>query len=129
MEKSDHSGIVDGLTRLAAEVGFPKHLMVDQDGPVMKALKEVSVNLRDLQHRLFTEHGVMFTTCPVGGHNMHGHVERVIRSVQELLDDCNVKKKRLHATGYQTLSNLLRICTTPYQLDIVLTRASPVHLC
>ena len=107
VEKSDHSGIVDGLTRLAAEVGFPKYLMVDQDGSIMKALKEVTVNMRDLQHRLFTEHGVMFTTCPVGGHNMHGHIERVIRSVQELLDEGNVKKKRLHATGYQTLLKLV----------------------
>ena len=107
IEKSDHSGIVDGVLRLAAEVGFPKYFMVDQDGPLMKALKEVSVNMRDLQHRLFTEHGVVFTTCPVGGHNMHGHVERVIQSVQHLLEDCGVKQKRLHATGYQTLLKLV----------------------
>ena len=38
---------------------------------------------------------------------MHGHVEHVIRSVQELLDEGNVKKKRLHATGYQTLLKLV----------------------
>ena len=38
---------------------------------------------------------------------MHGHVERVIRSVQELLDEGDVKKKRLHATGYQTLLKLV----------------------
>lgn len=107
IEKSDHSGIVDGVTRLASEVGFPKFFMVDQDSSVMKALKEMSVNLRDLQHSLYTEHGVVFTTCPVGGHNMHGHVERVIRSVQHLLDNCDVQNKRLHATGYQTLLKLV----------------------
>ena len=31
IEKSDHSGIIDGVTRLATEVGFPKFFMVDQD--------------------------------------------------------------------------------------------------
>ena len=107
IEKSDHSGIVDGVTRLAAEVGFPKFFMVDQDSSVMKALKEMSVNMRDLQHNLFTEYGVSFTTCPVGGHNMHGHVERVIRSIQHLLDDCDIRNKKLHATGYQTILKLV----------------------
>ena len=107
IEKSDHSGVIDGITRLAAEVGFPKHFMVDQDSSVMKALKEACINMRNLQHKLFTEHGVVFTTCPVGGHNMHGHVERIIQSVQHLLEDCDVKNKKLHATGYQTLLKLV----------------------
>ena len=107
VETSDHSGIVDGVTRLAAEVGFPKYLMIDQDSAVIKCLQEASVNMRNLQHNLFTERGVVFTTCPVGGHNFHGHVERVIRSIQNLLDDCDVKSKRLHATGYQTLLKLV----------------------
>ena len=39
VETSDHSGIIDGITRLAAEVGFPKYFMVDQDSAVMKTLK------------------------------------------------------------------------------------------
>ena len=107
VERSDHSGVLDGITRLAAEVGFPKYLMVDQDGAVMKGLREAKVSLRDLQHKIYVEHGVVFSTCPVGGHNQHGQVERVIKSVQELLDDCDVKNKRLHATGFQTLLKLV----------------------
>ena len=103
VELSDHSGILDGITRLAAEVGFPKYLMVDQDGATMKGLREAKVNMRDLQHRIYSEHGIVFTTCPVGGHNAHGHVERVIKSVQELLEESDMKNKRLHATGFQTL--------------------------
>ena len=82
IEKSDNSGIVDGVTRLAADFGFPKYLMVDQDDAIMKALRESVVNLRDLQHNLYSEHGVIFTTCPVGGHYVHGHVERTIKSIQ-----------------------------------------------
>ena len=107
VELSDHSGILDGVTRLAAEVGFPKYLMVDQDGAIMKGLREAKVNMRNLQHKMYSEHGIIFTTCPVGGHNVHGHVERVIKSVQELLEDSGVKNKRLHATGYQTFLKLV----------------------
>ena len=81
--------------------------MVDQDSSIMKALSSAEVSLRDLQHNLYTEHGVIFTTCPVGGHNVHGHVERVIKSVQEMLEDSGVKTKRLTATGLQTLLKLI----------------------
>ena len=77
VELSDHSGILDGLTRLAAEVGFPKFLMVDQDSAIMKGLKDATVNLRNLQHQIYSENVIIFTACPVG-HNVHGHVERVI---------------------------------------------------
>ena len=107
VELSDHSGILDGITRLAAEVGYPKYLMIDQDGPIMKGLRLAKVNMRNLQHKLYSEQGIIFTTCPVGGHNAHGHVERVIKSVQQLLEDGGVKQKRLHATGYQTLLKLV----------------------
>ena len=94
VEKSDHSGIIGGITRHAAYVGFPKFFMVDQDSAVMKTREKVDINLRNLQHKLYTEDGVEFTTCPVGGHSMHGHVECAIKSVQELLDDCEVKRNR-----------------------------------
>ena len=106
IEKSDHSGVLDGVTRLASDFGFPKYLMIDKDDAIMKALRESEVSLRDLQQNLYLEHGVIFTTCPVAGHNMHGHVERTIRSIQEILDSCGVKTKRLHATGLQTLLKL-----------------------
>ena len=43
----------------------------------------------------------------MGGHNVHGHVERVIKSVQELLKDGGLKQQRLHATGLQTLLKLV----------------------
>ena len=38
---------------------------------------------------------------------MHGHVERIIKSVQEMLDDSGLKTKRLTATGLQTLLKLV----------------------
>ena len=107
IETSDNSGMMSGVIRLGADYGWPKHLMVDQDSALMKALYNAEVNLRDLQHVLYSEHGVMFTTCPVGGHNQHGHVERVIKSVQTMLEDTGVKTKRMTATGLQTLLKLV----------------------
>ena len=81
--------------------------MIDADSAILKALREAEVDLRDLQHKLYSEKGVFFTVCPVAGHNFHGQVERVIKSVQELMDDADVKNKRLHATGLQTLLKLV----------------------
>ena len=107
IELSDNSGIIDGVTRLAADFGFPKYLMVDQDGAIMKALHVAEVNMADLQHKLYSEYGIVFTTCPVGVHSAHGHVERIIKSMQEMLDACGVKTKRLHATGLQTVLKLV----------------------
>jgi len=38
IELTDHNGIIDGITRLAADVGFPKYLMIDHDSAVLKGL-------------------------------------------------------------------------------------------
>ena len=63
--------------------------------------------MRNLGGSLYKEFGIDFVTCPVGGHNCHGHVERVIKSVKESLDDCGLKNKRIHATGLQTLFKII----------------------
>ena len=76
--------------------------MIDQDSAILKGLRDAQVNLRNLQHQIYTENGIIFTTCPVGG-----HVERVIKSIQDLLEDGGLKQQRLHATGLQTLLKLV----------------------
>ena len=63
--------------------------------------------MRDLQLRLSREKGISFSVCGVGGHDRHGQVERVIRSVQESLKDSGLGQKILHATGLQTLCKLV----------------------
>ena len=45
--------------------------------------------------------------CSVGGHNEHGLVERVIRSLQESLEECGLRREKLTATGLQTLCKLV----------------------
>ena len=81
--------------------------MIDGDDAVKKAFRELEVNIRDLKYHLHKEWGIVFDVCPVSGHNQHGQVERVIKSVQESLEDCGVKNLRLHSTGLQTFLKLV----------------------
>ena len=43
IESKSADGILDGITRLACEVGVPSLMLVDQDSGVMKALREQNV--------------------------------------------------------------------------------------
>ena len=52
IEKSDSSGVVDGLTRLSCEVGIPKILLMDQDTALIKVMSEVEVNFKNLELKL-----------------------------------------------------------------------------
>ena len=107
IEGKDAGFILEAVTRLACEMGVPKFLMVDDDSTVHKALRELEVDIKDLQFKLHTEKGITFDICPVQGHNKHGQVERTIRSIQQSLNDCGIKKLRLHATSLQTLLKLV----------------------
>ena len=106
LETKSAAGITDGFTRLCAEVGVPTVVHVDQDSGALAAFQSAELDFRDLQHRLWTQYGITFETCPVGGHEQHGLVERIIRSIQELLNDSGVGNMRIHATGWQTFCKL-----------------------
>ena len=102
-EMKDTCSMLEAFIRLSCECGYPKYVCCDQDSSILPVMREVKVNLRDLAHRLYSEHGVIFETCPVGGHDAHGKVERTIKSVQEGLEDLGLSKMRLPAMGVQTL--------------------------
>ena len=99
----DAAAILEGFIRLSCESGFPKYVFCDQESSILKVMREIQVNLRDLAHRLYSEHGILFDTCAVGGHDQHGKVERTIRSMQDSLSELGLDKMRLHAMGIQTL--------------------------
>ena len=106
IEGKSADAFVDGLNRLGCEVGFPSYFLIDKESAIMKALKEADVSLKDMQHVVYKERGIKFKTCPIGGHNFHGLVERKIRSVEECLEKAGIFKERLHATGLQTVLKL-----------------------
>ena len=102
-EKKDTAAMLEAIVRLACECGYPKFISCDKESSILAALKNIDVNLRDLQHRLYQEHGVILEEAAVGGHDQHGKVERTIRSVQDSLEDIGLSKMRIHAMGLQTL--------------------------
>ena len=102
-EMKDTAAMMEAFIRLACEVGYPKYVMCDKESSLLAAAREVNINLRNLSHQLYTEHGIVFETCPVGGHDQHGKVERTIRTIQDSMDDMGWNKMRIHAMGVQTL--------------------------
>ena len=101
-EMKDTCSMLEAFIRLSCECGYPKYVATDQESSIMAAMKEIQVNLRDMEHRLYAEQGMVFDVCPVGGHDVHGKVERTIKSVQESLEDIGLSKMRLPVMGVQT---------------------------
>ena len=102
-EMRDTCSMLEAFIRLSCECGYPKYVCCDQESSLLPVMREINVNLRDLAHRLYSEKGVVFETCSVGGHEAHGKVERTIKTIQEGLEDIGLSKMRLPAMGVQTL--------------------------
>ena len=107
VESSLTSGIMSGVIRLGCEVGLPAKMFIDQDRASMCGFRSVEFDLRNLQLTLERKYGMEFEVCPVQGHNMHGQVERVIKSVQESFVDSGLLAGRYHSTGLQTLCKIV----------------------
>ena len=82
MDSYSTSAFLLGFIRFASCVGYPKMLLPDEGSQLVKGCKEMQLNFCDIKHRLNTEYGIEFETCPVGGHNMHGKVESKIQHVK-----------------------------------------------
>ena len=106
LEGKTADSIIDGFTRMNSEVGIPTIVHIDQDTGVLAGFQSVELDYRDLQHRLLTQFGISFSTCPVGGHDQHGSVERIIRSIKETFADAGLDKMRIHSLGWQTFCKL-----------------------
>ena len=107
LESVKTAGWIDGFTRLCCEVGVPSFIFMDQDSAGMSAFTLADIEYRDLQLNLLREKGISFSVCAVAGHDKHGHVERIIQSIQTGLTDSGLKSKILHATGLQSLCKLI----------------------
>ena len=106
LEGKDQESIIDGFTRLSSEVGVPSKVLVDQDSGAMAGFRTAEFDILDLQHRLSRQFGISFETCPVQGHDQHGLVESIIKSIQDTFEECGLKTKRIHSLGWQTFCKL-----------------------
>ena len=107
IESKSAEGVLDGLTRLGCEMGFPSFLLLDQEKSFMKAVRDAEIDLTDLSLRSYKEKGIQCKVSPVAGHNFTGLIERKILTVQQCFEKIGLKSRRLHATGLQTFAKLV----------------------
>ena len=107
IESKSSEGVLDGLTRMGCEHGFPRFLLLDQEKSFMKAVRDAEIDLKDLSLKSYKEKGVRCEVSPVAGHNFTGLIERKIRTVQQCFEKIGLESMRLHATGLQTVAKLV----------------------
>ena len=107
IEKRDTTGVMDGFNRFFSEVSVPKIVYSDKDGALIKALREGSVDILDMQNNLHREQGIYFETCLPQQHYKHGRIERRIRMIQESLNKSEIRGSRHTATDWQTIAKLI----------------------
>ena len=64
-EMKDTGSMLEALVRLSCECGYPKYIACDKESSILAASKNINVNLRDLQHRLYREYGALIEECAV----------------------------------------------------------------
>ena len=64
------------------------------------------MNFQDLQFKLHQKPAVDFSICPVGGHNVHGEVERKIKEINRSIET-NVHKERISLLQWKTLATII----------------------
>ena len=86
MAKYDTPSFLMAYTRFTSRFGHPAKLYIDEGSQLVKGCKEMQFNWIDVASSLNATHGtgIDFSTCPVGGHNVHGQVERSILEIKRL---------------------------------------------
>ena len=102
MENYTAEAFLKAYIRHSCNAGYPKILLTDEGSQLIKGCKEMLMNFRDAQRRLYVRYKCEFKVCPVGGHNMHGRVERKIRHVKESLEK-TVHNERLSVIEWETV--------------------------
>ena len=64
-------------------------MLSEQGSTLMKAIREADVSLLNLKLQVYEEKGIRMEVFSVGGHNEHGLDERIIRYIQESLEECD----------------------------------------
>ena len=86
MDDYSTTAFVQAFIRFASDAGFPKVLYCDEGGQLLKGCKDTKLNFKDATNQLHQDVGVEFNSCPVGGHNFHGKVERRIQEINRSLE-------------------------------------------
>ena len=103
MEDYSSSSFIQAFIRFSCEVGYPKMLLPDEGSQLVKSCEEMRFNFHDIKNQLHRDVKVEFDVCPVGGHNMHGKVERKIKEIKLSIEN-SYKNERLSIIQWETVS-------------------------
>ena len=104
MDDYSTSAFLLAFLRFSCHYGYPKFVLPDEGSQLVKGCKDMQLSFLDIQSHLNIEYGVQFETCPVGGHNMHGKVERKIRTVRESIEK-KLQGHRLSILQWESLGD------------------------
>ncbi len=104
MDGYDTTAFLNAFIRFSCHTGYPKHVYVDEGGQLVKGCDTMRLDFQDLKFKLHKDVKVEMSVCPVGGHNMHGRVERRIRHVKESLAK-TLSNERLGVLQWETLGD------------------------
>ncbi|XP_066929622.1 uncharacterized protein [Clytia hemisphaerica] len=106
MEDYAEPSFIQAFTRFSCQFGYPSKLLIDEGGQLVKGCQTMKFDMTDIQQQLHKDVHLEFQTCPVGGHNMHGRVERKIKSVRNSLDK-NLQLHRLSIIQWETMASII----------------------
>ena len=61
-------------------------MLIDEGSQLGKGCESMRLTFTDIKNKLHKDLMVTFDTCPVGGHNYNGKVERRILHIRESLE-------------------------------------------
>ena len=104
MEDYSSTSFIQAFTRFSCDVGYPKMLLPDMGSQLVKSCENMRLNFHDIKFQLHKDVKVEFEVCPVGGHHMHGKVERKIREVKLSLEKL-LLNERISILQWETISS------------------------
>ena len=102
MDDYSSTAFIQSFIRFSCDVGYPKILLPDEGGQLMKGGQSMKLNFQDIKFKLHCDVAVEFEVCSVGGHNMHGKVERKIREIKLSIEK-TLHNERLSILQWETV--------------------------
>ena len=104
MDDYGSAAFIQAFIRFSCEVGYPKHLLIDEGSQLVSSCENIRINFTNLQNIIYSNWKIDFNMCPVGGHNFHGRVERKIKEIKISIEK-NVQIERLSILQWETLGS------------------------
>ena len=103
MDDYSAQAFIQSFIRFSCEVGYPKFVMIDEGSQLIKGCETMRISFTDIKGKLHQDMMVDFTTCPVGGHNYNGKVERRIQHIKQSLEK-SISNQRLSILQWETVA-------------------------